>query len=274
MIGIMGKNGAGKTFLANQLYALGFNRNIGYTTRPMRNNEVNGLDYHFISKQDFEEYIAQRRFIDYKIRNGHYYGMMTENFDNNTILLAGDYDKIQKATGYDIVRIYIDADLERRYSRVLTRNDSPQEVFDRFHSENFSYLFDFNAVFIDNNFDNSSSLDRILSLGILDQAGLRRLELPNRLFLQQRLDDINFSELFCRNNSLLSVLEYEEFLLRELFIQNKDIYSTDIQNMYYSKMLQFMRDNNIVYNSSDQGLVVCMNNNNYNFDYKVKKKVL
>ena len=50
MIEIIGKNGAGKSYLANELYNFGFKRNVGYTTRPMRDGEINGVDYYFISK--------------------------------------------------------------------------------------------------------------------------------------------------------------------------------------------------------------------------------
>ena len=39
---IKGKNGAGKTFLADKLYQLGYNRSISCTTRAPRENEVDG----------------------------------------------------------------------------------------------------------------------------------------------------------------------------------------------------------------------------------------
>ena len=47
MIEIIGKNGAGKSYLANKLYHLGFERNVGYTTRPIRDGEIDGIDYFF-----------------------------------------------------------------------------------------------------------------------------------------------------------------------------------------------------------------------------------
>lgn len=73
MIEIIGKNGAGKSYLANKLYYLGFKRNVGYTTRPIRDGEIDGIDYFFITKEKFEEYIVNNDFVEYKIRNGFYY---------------------------------------------------------------------------------------------------------------------------------------------------------------------------------------------------------
>ena len=54
MIEIIGKNGSGKSYLANKLYNLGFKRNVGYTTRPIRDNEIDGLDYFFITQEKLE----------------------------------------------------------------------------------------------------------------------------------------------------------------------------------------------------------------------------
>ena len=68
MIEIIGKNGAGKTYLANRLNQLGFQRVVGYTTRPMREGEINGVDYFFITKEEFEEHIRNNEFVDYKKR--------------------------------------------------------------------------------------------------------------------------------------------------------------------------------------------------------------
>ena len=90
MIEIIGKNGAGKSYLANKLYYLGFKRNVGYTTRPIREGEIDGIDYFFITKEKFEEYIVNNDFVEYKIRNGFYYGILKNNITNNTIFVSGD----------------------------------------------------------------------------------------------------------------------------------------------------------------------------------------
>ena len=57
MIDIIGKNGAGKTTLANFLYDFGFERNIGYTTRPKRSGEIDGIDYYFVAEKEFKRKI-------------------------------------------------------------------------------------------------------------------------------------------------------------------------------------------------------------------------
>ncbi|KAL2085732.1 hypothetical protein ACEWY4_019052 [Coilia grayii] len=45
-----------------------------YTTRPKRNQETDGVEYHFISKHLFETDIHNNKFIEYGEYKGNYYG--------------------------------------------------------------------------------------------------------------------------------------------------------------------------------------------------------
>jgi len=64
---------------------------IGYsvslTTRKPRPNEIEGKDYHFVSKAEFEEHIEAGAFLEYAEVHGNYYGTSKERV--NEILAAG-----------------------------------------------------------------------------------------------------------------------------------------------------------------------------------------
>lgn len=48
---------------------------ISYTSRPMRAGEIDGKDYYFISREQFEEKIKNNEFLEYaKVRYGEYFG--------------------------------------------------------------------------------------------------------------------------------------------------------------------------------------------------------
>jgi guanylate kinase len=47
---------------------------VSCTTRPMRQGEVNGKDYHFLSRAEFEEKIRNADFLEYAEVFGYYYG--------------------------------------------------------------------------------------------------------------------------------------------------------------------------------------------------------
>lgn len=72
-------SGAGKTTLVQKVLAdckqpCSLKRTITYTTRPAREGEVDGQDYHFISVDEFKEKITRDFFIEWSTWYDHYYG--------------------------------------------------------------------------------------------------------------------------------------------------------------------------------------------------------
>lgn len=48
---------------------------ISYTSRPKRDNEIDGVDYYFVTKEEFEEKIKKQEFLEYaEVQYGAYYG--------------------------------------------------------------------------------------------------------------------------------------------------------------------------------------------------------
>ncbi|HID40484.1 MAG TPA: guanylate kinase, partial [Calditrichaeota bacterium] len=54
---------------------------VSATTRPQRPNERNGVDYYFLSPENFKEAIQQDRFLEYEQVHGYYYGTLKEKVD-------------------------------------------------------------------------------------------------------------------------------------------------------------------------------------------------
>lgn len=72
-------SGAGKTSLVTQLVAdlgptHGLERVITYTTKQKRECEVNGVDYHFLAHEEFEDRLSQGFFLEWSTAYGTYYG--------------------------------------------------------------------------------------------------------------------------------------------------------------------------------------------------------
>ena len=48
---------------------------ISYTSRPKREHEIDGVDYYFVTPEEFEEKIKNNEFLEYaKVHYGQYYG--------------------------------------------------------------------------------------------------------------------------------------------------------------------------------------------------------
>ena len=83
-ITISAPSGSGKTTLckALQLVEPQIEWSISYTTREKRSIEENGVDYFFISEQEFEELIIQGHFVEWQNVHGFYYGTSVSNLEN------------------------------------------------------------------------------------------------------------------------------------------------------------------------------------------------
>ena len=60
---------------------------VSYTTRPLRFGEENGREYHFVSKEQFEQLIAKGEFLEYAEVHGNLYG--TSRGESEKMVAAG-----------------------------------------------------------------------------------------------------------------------------------------------------------------------------------------
>lgn len=76
-------SGAGKTTLCNRLRAefpnIGYS--ISYTTRAPRGGERDGVEYNFVSKERFEQLVAQGAFAEHATVHGNMYGTAVETLE-------------------------------------------------------------------------------------------------------------------------------------------------------------------------------------------------
>jgi guanylate kinase len=76
---ITGPSCAGKSTLEQHMrHRLGFENVISTTTRPMREGDVDGVAYHFISEEEFETAANLGSFVEMVEFNGNYYGVSVE----------------------------------------------------------------------------------------------------------------------------------------------------------------------------------------------------
>lgn len=84
LIVLSGPSGVGKGTVRKALFDMedhDLTYSVSMTTRPMRNGEVDGIDYYFVSKEDFEKRIAENGFLEYEQFFGNYYGTPREKVD-------------------------------------------------------------------------------------------------------------------------------------------------------------------------------------------------
>lgn len=69
-------SGSGKSSICRRLLAAcpDMEFSVSFTSRPPRPNEINGKDYHFISREDFQRRIDQGEFVEWVENYGEFYG--------------------------------------------------------------------------------------------------------------------------------------------------------------------------------------------------------
>ena len=73
---ISAPSGAGKTTLCHRLVSRfpELEESVSYTTRPPRNGEQDGVDYHFVTEERFKQMVADNDFAEWAVVHGNYYG--------------------------------------------------------------------------------------------------------------------------------------------------------------------------------------------------------
>jgi guanylate kinase len=86
LIVLSGPSGSGKATLLSYITSnTGIRRVVTYTTRPPRPSEKDGIDYNFVSKEEFEDLLETGALLEYETVYGDYlYGSPTDIF--------GDWD--------------------------------------------------------------------------------------------------------------------------------------------------------------------------------------
>ena len=115
----------------------GFHRVITYTTRPMRNGEVNGETYHFVNIDDFMQKMKSGFFAEWKAytttEGVWYYGTAMEDLekadDRTVVILTPDgYRDIKDKVYGKVISIYLYANNATIKKRLMARGDDPKEA--------------------------------------------------------------------------------------------------------------------------------------------------
>ncbi|WP_114785886.1 guanylate kinase [Vibrio tetraodonis] len=163
-------SGAGKSSLisamleTNPTYAMKVS--VSHTTRGMRPGEQDGVHYHFVQKESFEELIEQGAFLEYAEVFGNYYGTsrlwIEENLDKGIdVFLDIDWQGAQQIRKQmpGAQSIFIlppsDDELERRLN---ARGQDSEAVIAKRMAEaksEISHYTEYDYVIVNDDFDNA-----------------------------------------------------------------------------------------------------------------------
>ena len=166
MVILSSPSGVGKTTLTKKIQQKhqSFKISVSYTTRPPRSNEVDGVDYKFIKKEQFKELIKENQFYEYAKIFENYYGTLKKNVDEtlqkNDIIFDIDWQgtkQLSKFKNLNLIKIFlITENKEELKKRLMTRGqNTSDELEKRFNSfdEDIKYWNDYDYILINKNLD-------------------------------------------------------------------------------------------------------------------------
>ena len=166
MVILSSPSGVGKTTITKKIQQKyqSFKISVSHTTRSPRSNEVDGVDYHFVSTKKFEELIEKKKFYEYAKIFENYYGTLKENVDEiikkNDLLFDIDWQgtkQLSKFKKLKIIKIYlITSNKNELKNRLIKRNqNSKEEIERRFNAfdEDIKHWNDYDYIIINKNLD-------------------------------------------------------------------------------------------------------------------------
>jgi guanylate kinase len=201
MLVLSSPSGAGKTTLARRLLdgEPGIEMSISHTTRPKRNGEKDGRDYHFVDREAFTRMRDQGEFLEWAVVFDNFYGTTRKPVEQalsegRDILFDVDWQgaaSLRAQAENDVVTVFIlpptAADLEQRLN--VRAQDPPEIVRRRMlgASNEIQHWDDYDYVVI--NHDIACSAAAVHS--ILAAERLRRSRLTGlRGFVQNLLAEL------------------------------------------------------------------------------------
>ncbi|MFD0680552.1 MULTISPECIES: guanylate kinase [unclassified Paenibacillus] len=142
-----GPDGSGRKTVAQKVGALcELQRVLSYTTRPSRLYEKDGVDYHFITPEQFIEAEQNEEFIETLEIEGVFYGIKSSEIEATFqkhpyiyLILNRQGSKLLKEVyGDKVIQIMIYADRNKVMSRLLERGDTTEVIYknlDRYELE-------------------------------------------------------------------------------------------------------------------------------------------
>ena len=134
---LSGVAGAGKDTIKKELIKRMENVESlpSFTSRPMREGDIEGQTYNFVSREEFEEMIKREEFYEYDIHHNQYYGtsrkLLNEKIESGKIIVkdidVNGTEHLKELLGKDtrVVTIFLRVPKEELKKRLEARIDQP-----------------------------------------------------------------------------------------------------------------------------------------------------
>ena len=188
LIVLSGPSGAGKGTICNELLKQvdTLSLSISMTTRSPRGNEVDGKDYYFVTKEQFEEDIKKDNFLEYaKVHGDNYYGTPKRKVEESLasgkdIILEIDIQgalEVKEKMEESIFIFIMPPSMRELKDRLIKRNtESKDKIIERFKNayKEINEVTKYNYIVINDEIQNA--VDKVKAIILAEKCRVDRIE--------------------------------------------------------------------------------------------------
>lgn len=142
MLVLVGASGTGKSAIRNYLISKHqMDKVVSCTSRSMREGEVDGQDYFFLQKEEFEDRIQKDWFVEYTVYNDNYYGIPKHQIKDNSIAIVEPDGvlALKKQEDLNVTIIYLQSLCSVRKERMKKRGDTEEQILQRIELDDLRF---------------------------------------------------------------------------------------------------------------------------------------
>lgn len=187
LIVVSGPSGAGKDTICNKLISESDNvwLSISMTSRNPRGNEVEGKEYFFVTKEEFEQRINNGEFLEYAMYNNNYYGTPKDKIEDYLnkgidVILVIDIQgaiNIKNLIPTALFIFIMPPDMKTLKQRLINRKtESKEKVIDRFKTayNEINHFKKYNYVVVNDEIDKATN--KVKSIIQAEKCRVDRIE--------------------------------------------------------------------------------------------------
>jgi len=177
MLILSSPSGAGKTTLTKKIQQKyqSFKISVSHTTRKPRSNEVEGIDYFFLSHQEFENKIRSKEFYEYAKIFDNFYGTSRNSVseilkNNNNVLFDIDWQGTQQLSKFKelkLIKIFLlPPNKKELKNRLIQRNQDNIDIISKrlkAYDNDIYHWSDYDHIIINDNLEHCfSQIEKII----------------------------------------------------------------------------------------------------------------
>ncbi len=214
LVVISGPSGAGKDTIVNELKKINNNiwLSVSMTTREKRGKEEDGIDYFFVTEEEFKEKINNDELLEYAIYNNNYYGTPKEKIQKYLnkgidVLLIIEIQgalKVKEKVDDALFIFILPPSMEELRKRLTNRNtETKEKILERFKKayQEINEVTKYNYVVINDDI-------------------IKATEKVNAIILAERCRVDRIEEVYLNNTEELL---HEELIEKEIINQKREI---------------------------------------------------